>query len=98
MNGGCPASPQILNRLVDPHVLARGRLPRVVNAHPVQLNPAPSLRARVPVESLANLVEKRLRFVGAELEACSAAGRGVELLHRVVESARRSYDGDCAVA
>src|SRR5205085_8855036 len=97
MNSGCPDS-KARQRLVYSHVLARGGLPRVVNAHPVQLNPSPRRALRVPVERLARLVNQRLRRIWPELEARALARRGVELLDRVVESACGAHQGDCAVA
>src|SRR5205085_3303214 len=97
MNNGCTNS-KARQRMVDAHVLARGGLPRVVNAHPVQLNPSPSGGLRVPVERLARLVNEGLRRVRAELEARALARRRVELLDRVVKSARGAHQGNCAVA
>src|SRR5438067_7683760 len=97
MNNGCTNS-KARQRMVDAHVLARGGLPGVVNAHPVQLNPSPGGGLRVPVERLARLVDECLRRVGAELEARALARRGVERLDRVVESARGANDWHCAVA
>src|SRR5204863_258054 len=97
MNNGCTNS-KARQRLVDAHVLARGGLPRVVNAHTVQLNPAPDGGPRVPVERLARLVNEGLRRVRPELKARTLAGRGVELLYGVVQAARGAHQGDCAVA
>src|SRR5438270_884545 len=79
-----PPRSQLEQRVVDPQVLARGRLPGVVNPHPVMLNPAPGRGLRVPVERLAYLVNQGLGRVVLELEARALARRGVELLDRVV--------------